>query len=142
VKKQNFEAIEVGAKEVVSRIITQQDVETFARITGDYNPLHLEEDFADRTIFKGRIVHGMLVASLISAALSRFYGVVVYLSQSLSFLKPVRAGDRIEATVEVVEKIEKRRRLRLRTVCKNQEGEVIIDGEAKVKILEAESSNA
>ena len=141
-KKQNFEAIEVGAKEVVSRIITQQDVETFARITGDYNPLHLEEDFADRTIFKGRIVHGMLVASLISAALSRFDGVVVYLSQNLSFLKPVRAGDRIEATVEVVEKIEKRRRLRLRTVCKNQEGEVIIDGEAKVKILEAESSNA
>ena len=141
-KKQNFETIEVGVKEVVSRIITQQDVETFARITGDYNPLHLEEDFADRTIFKGRIVHGMLVASLISAALSRFDGVVVYLSQSLSFLKPVRAGDRIEATVEVVEKIEKRRRLRLRTVCKNQKGEVIIDGEAKVKILEAESSNA
>jgi len=141
-EKQNFETIEVGTKEVASRIITQQDVETFARITGDYNPLHLEKDFADRTIFKGRIVHGMLVASLISAALSRFDGVVVYLSQSLSFLKPVRAGDRIEATVEVVEKIEKRRRLRLRTVCKNQKGEVIIDGEAGVKILEAESSNA
>jgi len=90
-EKQNFETIEVGTKEVASRIITQQDVETFARITGDYNPLHLEKDFADRTIFKGRIVHGMLVASLISAALSRFDGVVVYLSQSLSFLKPVRA---------------------------------------------------
>ncbi len=141
-KKQNFEAIEVGTKKVVSKIITQQDVEIFARITGDYNPLHLEKDFADRTVFKGRIVHGMLVASLISAALSKFAGVVVYLSQSLSFLKPVRAGDRIEATAEVVEKIEERRRLRLRTVCKNQKGEVIVDGEAKVKILEAEGSNA
>jgi len=142
VKKQSFEAIKVGAKKVASRIITQQDVETFARISGDYNPLHLEKDFADRTIFKGRIAHGMLVAGLISAALSKFDGVVVYLSQSLSFLKPVRAGDRIEATVEVVEKIEGRRRLRLRTVCKNQKGEVIIDGEAKVKIMEAASSNA
>lgn len=141
-KKQNFAAIEVGTKKVASRIITQQDVETFARISGDYNPLHLEKDFADRTIFKGRIAHGMLVAGLISAALSKFDGVVVYLSQSLSFLKPVRAGDRIEATVEVVEKIEGRRRLRLRTVCKNQKGEVIIDGEAKVKIMEAASSNA
>ena len=141
-KKQNFAAIEVGTKKVASRIITQQDVETFARISGDYNPLHLEKDFADRTIFKGRIAHGMLVAGLISAALSKFDGVVVYLSQSLSFLKPVRAGDRIEATVEIVEKIEGRRRLRLRTVCKNQKGEVIIDGEAKVKIMEAASSNA
>jgi len=142
VKKQNFEVIEVGTKKVASRIITQRDVETFAQISGDCNPLHLEKDFADRTIFRGRIVHGMLVASLISAALSKFDGVVVYLSQSLNFLKPVRAGDRIEATVEVVEKMEGRRRLRLRTVCKNQRGEVIIDGEAKVKILEAESSNA
>ena len=141
-KKQNFEVIEVGTKKVASRILTQQDVETFAQISGDYNPLHLEKDFADRTIFKGRIVHGMLVAGLISAALSKFDGVIVYLSQSLTFLKPVRAGDRIEATVEVVEKIEGRRRLRLRTVCKNQKGEVIIDGEAKVKIMEAENPNA
>ena len=141
-KKQNFEAIEIGTKKVASRILTQQDVETFARISGDCNPLHMEKDFADRTIFKGRIVHGMLVASLISAALSKFDGVVVYLSQTLTFLKPVRAGDRIEATVEVVEKIEGRRRLRLRTVCKNQQGEAIIDGEAKVKIMESESSNA
>ena len=141
-KKQNFEVIEVGTKKVASRILTQQDVETFAQISGDYNPLHLEKDFADRTIFKGRIVHGMLVAGLISAALSKFDGVIVYLSQSLTFLKPVRAGDRIEATVEVVEKIEGRRRLRLRTVCISQRGEAIIDGEAKVKILEAESSNA
>ncbi|MCD6599827.1 MAG: MaoC family dehydratase [Dehalococcoidia bacterium] len=141
-KKQNFEVIEVGTKKVASRIITQQDVETFAQISGDCNPLHLEKDFADRTIFKGRIVHGMLVAGLISAALSKFDGVVVYLSQSLNFLKPVRAGDRIEATVEVVEKIERRRRLRLRTVCKNQQGEVIIDGEAKVKIMEIENPNA
>jgi len=142
VQKRNFEVIEVGTKNVASRIITQQDVETFAQISGDYNPLHMEKDFADRTIFKGRIVHGMLAASLISAALSKVDGVVVYLSQSLKFLKPVRAGDRIEATVEVVEKIEGRRRLRLRTACRNQKGEVIIDGEAKVKIMESESSNA
>ena len=141
-QKRNFEVIEVGTKNVASRIITQQDVETFAQISGDYNPLHMEKDFADRTIFKGRIVHGMLAASLISAALSKVDGVVVYLSQSLKFLKPVRAGDRIEATVEVVEKIEGRRRLRLRTACRNQKGEVIIDGEAKVKIMESESSNA
>ncbi|MCD6567802.1 MAG: MaoC family dehydratase [Dehalococcoidia bacterium] len=100
-KKRNFEGIEVGDSRLVSKVITGQDVETFAEITGDCSPLHLDEEFAKKTVFKGRIAHGMLIAGLISAALGKFPGVVVYLWQNLSFLKPVREGDRIEASAVI-----------------------------------------
>jgi len=136
----NFEGIEIGDRRLVSRVITEQDVETFAGITGDCSPLHLDEEFAKKTVFKGRIAHGMLIAGLISAALGKFPGVVVYLWQNLSFLKPVRAGDRIEASAEVLEKVSERSELRLKTTCRNQRGEMVVDGEAKVKIMELESS--
>lgn len=131
-----FEGIRLGDRATYSRAVTDRDIEMFATATGDHNPIHLDSNFARGTIFKGRIAHGILTAGLVSAALSRLPGIVVYLSQSLSFLRPVRPGDNIEASAEVVEKISERSELRLRTVCTNQAGEIVLTGEARVKVLE------
>jgi len=126
-----------GEKRTFAKVITEQDIETFARVTGDFNPIHLDSEFAERTIFGGRIAHGCLTAGLISATLSKFPGVIVYLSQTLHFLRPVRPGDRIEVLAEVLDRIDERSELRLRTVCKNQRDEVVLDGEARIRVLEA-----
>jgi 3-hydroxybutyryl-CoA dehydratase len=112
-------------------------VHLFACITGDFNPLHVNEDYAKTTIFKGRIAHGILTAGLISAALgTKLPGPgSIYLSQTLKFKAPVKIGDTITAEIEVVEKIEEKSNVRLKTICKNQEGRVVIDGEAIVKVV-------
>jgi len=131
-----FDGIRQGDKTSCSRIVTDDDIETFAGITGDCNPIHLDTQFAQGTVFKGKIAHGILTAGLISAAVSRLPGIIIYLSQNLTFLKPVRPGDTIEATAEVVEKASKRSELRLKTVCTNQRGDVVLTGEATVRVLE------
>jgi 3-hydroxybutyryl-CoA dehydratase len=137
--KSAFEDIRTGDKTSYSRIVTDHDIEMFAAVTGDCNPIHLDSEFARGTIFKGRIAHGMLTAGLVSAAVSKFPGVIIYLSQSLSFLKLVRPGDRIEATAEVIEKADERSELRLKTVCVNQAGDVILTGEARIRVFEHDS---
>jgi 3-hydroxybutyryl-CoA dehydratase len=137
--KPAFDEIKEGDRRSSARVITHHDIEMFATITGDFNPIHLDDEFARGTVFKGKIAHGILTAGLISAALSKFPGVIVYLSQSLSFRKPVRPGDRIEATAEVVEKIPEHSALKLTTVCQNQRNEIVLSGEARVKVLEAEA---
>jgi 3-hydroxybutyryl-CoA dehydratase len=131
-----FDGIRQGDKTSYSRVVTDDDIQTFATITGDCNPVHLDTEFARGTIFKGKIAHGILTAGLVSAAVSRLPGIVIYLSQNLVFHKPVRPGDSIEATAEVVEKVAKRNELRLKTVCTNQRGDVVLTGEAKVRVLE------
>ena len=125
-------ALTVGMKESMSKVVSEQDVELFAEVTGDRNPLHLDESFARSTCFKGRIAHGLLSAGLISAILGgRLPGPgTIYLSQKLSFTAPVKIGDKITATVEV--KSINRRRVTLTTTCVNQDGKVVIDGEAEV----------
>ena len=137
--KSAFEDIRTGDKTSYSRIVTDHDIEMFAAVTGDCNPIHLDSEFARGTIFKGRIAHGILTAGLVSAAVSRFPGVIIYLSQSLSFLKPVRPGDRIEATAEVIEKMNERSELSLRTVCINQAGDTVLTGEARIRVFEHDS---
>ena len=137
--KQTFKGIREGDKRVFTKVITERDIETFARATGDFNPIHLDSEFAERTVFRGKIAHGVLTAGLISATLSRFPGVIVYLSQTLHFLRPVRPGDKIEALAEVLDKIDERNELKLRTICRNQRDEIVLDGEARIKVLEAES---
>ena len=126
--------IEIGLRATMSKTITEADVSTFAQISGDTNPLHLNTEYAAKTIFKERVAHGMLTAGLISAVLgTRLPGIgSIYLSQSLKFMAPVKLGDTIEAEVEVTEKLEEKNRVRLRTVCRNQNGQVVIDGEALV----------
>ena len=126
--------IEVGDYVTFSKTLTEADVERFAAASGDTNPIHLDQEWAQRTRFNGRIVHGILATGLISAALARLPGSVVYLSQDVEFRAPVRLGDRISATVEVVENLGGER-YRLRTTVKKGE-DLVIDGEAVVLIDE------
>jgi acyl dehydratase len=119
-------------KQSLTKTVTEEDIEFFARATGDMNPLHLDESYARSTRFGGRIAHGLLGAGLISAILGTLLPGpgTVYLSQKLTFTAPVRIGDRITASVEV--KSIKQRRVSLKTICVNQDGNIVIDGEAEV----------
>lgn len=127
----------VGDSVVFSKPLTEADVEAFAEVSGDTNRLHLDEAYASETRFGGRIVHGTLVSGLISSALARLPGLTIYLSQDLEFLAPVRIGDRVSASVEIVEDLGDRR-FRLETVVRDEDaGETVVDGEAIVLIDDA-----
>jgi len=99
-----FEEIKIGAKESFTKTIGEADLTLFCGISGDFNPLYVDEVYASKTLFKGRVVHGMLVASFISNVLgTKMPGLgTIYLSQDMRFLAPVYIGDTITATVEVV----------------------------------------
>lgn len=118
-----------------SKVVSGADVAGFANVTGDHNPVHLDEAAAARTRFGGRIAHGMLSAGIISAAIaSRLPGPgSVYLSQTLKFTAPVRIGDTVTATITVIELLAKNR-VRLATTCRNQSGEIVLDGEAVILV--------
>ncbi len=124
----------VGAKATFSKAITEYDVATFAEISGDKNPLHLDEQFAKGTRFGARIAHGAFTFGVISATLgNKLPGPgTVYLSQSLKFVKPVYFGDTITATVEITAIRPDKGIVTLRTDCSNQHGEKIAEGEAAV----------
>jgi acyl dehydratase len=124
----------VGDAVEFSKTVSDADVKRFAASSGDTNPLHLDEEFASQTRFKGRIAHGTLVGGLISAALARLPGLTIYLSQDLEFHAPVRIGDRATAECEVVEDLG-RNQYRLTTTV-YADDEVVIDGEAVVLIDE------
>lgn len=122
----------VGQRSTFSKTIAETDIRMFAALTGDQNPLHLDEAFAGRSRFGRPIAHGILVAGVISAAL----GMVlpgpgaIYLSQTLNFLRPVYPGDTVTAAVEVVAYREDKGIVTLRTTCANQAGDPVVDGEA------------
>jgi 3-hydroxybutyryl-CoA dehydratase len=130
-----FEDLAVGLSETLVKAVSASDVVGFAQVTGDRNPIHLSEHFAARTQFKKRIAHGLYTASLISAVLgTRLPGPgAVYISQTLNFHLPVKIGDTVEVTVTVKELIAEKRRARLACVC-TVAGEVVLDGEALVKV--------
>ncbi len=129
-----FDQLTIGDSDRFSKTVTETDIYLFAGITGDFNPAHIDEAYAQGTFFKTRIAHGMLSAGFISAVIgTRLPGPgTVYMRQTLDFLAPVRIGDTVTATVEVIEKMEDKKRVRLRTTCVNQEGTRILDGEALV----------
>jgi len=129
-----IDQITIGEKASLTKQITEADVIQFAEVSGDKNPIHLDKEYASQTRFKERIAHGMFTASLISAVIgTRLPGPGnIYVSQTLEFKAPVKFGDRIEAEVEIIEKIPERNRVRLKTVCRNQDGMVVIEGEAVV----------
>lgn len=131
----HFEDLEIGMTEVLSKRIVSSDVVGFAEVTGDRNPIHLSEHFAARTPFGGRIAHGLYTASLISAVLgTRLPGPgAVYISQTLNFRAPVRIGDQLDVQVSVAELVAEKRRARLACQC-SVAGEVVLDGEAWVKV--------
>lgn len=129
----DIEDLKVGMTARFSKTITEADIVLFAGASGDNNAMHINEEFAQTTAFKGRIAHGMLTASVISAAIAgRLPGPgTVYLSQNLRFKAPVRPGDTVHATVTVKELIPEKRRVSMTTVC-TVGNTVVIDGEALV----------
>ena len=132
-----FEKIRIGATASMRRRITERDVKLFAKLTGDHNPLHLDEKYAKKTIFKSRIVHGILLVGLISALLAtKLPGPgYAYVKQDVRFLKPVRIGDMITVKSRVIKKIKRKKLVKLKTTCVNQKNKEVIDGEAIVKAI-------
>ncbi|MDD3123713.1 MAG: MaoC family dehydratase [Candidatus Izemoplasmatales bacterium] len=130
----SLQDLHVGDKASVVKTITEKDVLAYAEVTGDFNPQHIDEEFAKTSIFKARIAHGMLSVGLISRLLgTELPGMgSIYMSQEVKFLAPVYFDDTITATVEVVEIIENRK-VKLRTTCTNQNQVLVIDGFAFIK---------
>jgi len=133
-----FDELAVGMTAEFAKTITEADVMMFAGVTGDFNPVHIDAVAAAKTRFRGRIAHGMLSAGLISAAIAnRLPGPgAIYLGQTLRFTLPVRIGDTVTATIAVTELLPKRR-MKLSTICTNQNGEKVLEGEATVMLDEA-----
>jgi acyl dehydratase len=122
----------VGQTSALSRTVSAEDVEAFARLTGDANPVHLDEAYAATTRFHRRIAHGMLAASYVSALLgTQFPGPgTIYMSQSLKFTRPVFLGDTLEVAVRVLNFRPEKAILTLETTVANQRGETVLSGEA------------
>lgn len=123
----------VGDTARFSKTVSAADVEAFSRASGDENPIHLDAAFAERTRFGRRIVHGMLAASLFSAALARLPGLVIYLSQDVRFLAPVDIGERVSVECEVIQDLG-HGRYRLATTGEDESGEEVLVGEAVVLV--------
>ena len=138
-KGKTLDELELGQTAEYAKTISEADVYLFAGVTGDMNPAHLNEVYAAGTQFRTRIAHGMLSAGLVSAVLGmQLPGPgSIYLSQSLKFTAPVRIGDTVTARATVREINREKRRVRLETVCVNQDGVVVLTGEALVRPPEA-----
>jgi 3-hydroxybutyryl-CoA dehydratase len=129
-----FEDLSVGMRETSRNQVTKEKVAAFADISGDHNPIHLDDAYAATTPFGGCIAHGIFTASFVSAVIAtRLPGPgSIYISQNLSFRAPVMVGDTVETTIEVLELVERGRRVKLKCEC--QVGEkVVLSGEAEVK---------
>ncbi len=133
----NFADIKIGDTETVSKTFSKEDVIAFSELSEDYNPVHLDEEYAKKTIFKGKIVHGLLVASLISSVLgTKLPGEgSIYLMQELKFLKPVRVGDKCTAKVVVLSKREDKQIIVLETTVTINDSTEVISGQAVMKKL-------
>ena len=129
-----YDDLQVGQQDSMQRTLRAEDIQLFALASGDFNPAHLDPDYAAKTPFKAVIAHGMWGGALISAVLgTRFPGPgTIYLSQSLRFSAPVYIGDTITVTLTVKEKHDAKRRVTMDCQCTNQDGQVVISGEALV----------
>jgi acyl dehydratase len=128
--------LKIGDKATLSKAFSESEVEYFAKISLDDNPIHLNQEYAESTVFGQRIVHGILVASLLSGLMGgKFPGHgTVYLGQSLNFKAPVYIDEEIEASVEVVKIREDKPIITLKTLCVKSDGTIAIEGEAVVKV--------
>jgi 3-hydroxybutyryl-CoA dehydratase len=133
-KSKTFKELEIGDQGQFTKTVTERDIILFGETSGDVNPVHFDEAYASKTLFKGRIAHGMWSASLISTCI----GTVmpgpgsIYLGQTLDFKLPVRLGDTLTALVTIDQKIDAKKILIIDCVVTNQNGEVVVCGEAKV----------
>jgi len=129
-----IDQLRVGDTAKFTKTVSESDIYLYAGLTGDLNPAHINEAYAEKTFFKTRIAHGMLTAGFISAVLgTKLPGPWnIYVSQEVNFLAPVHIGDTITAQVELVEIMVEKKQARLKTFCVNQEGITVLDGEAIV----------
>lgn len=143
VKQYYLEDLAVGMTADYHRVVTEDMIESFADVSGDYNPLHLDEEYAKSTMFNGRIAHGILGASFIS----KIFGTEmpgkgsVYISQTLRFLAPVRIGDTVTTTVEVVDINREKKRVAFKSRCR-VDRTVVIDGDATILVPSRASTKA
>ena len=128
-----YEALEVGQTASYSKTVEERDIQLFAAMSGDHNPVHLDAEFAAGTMFKERIAHGMFSGALISAAVAcELPGPgTIYIGQQMSFQKPVKIGDTLTVRLEILEKLPKFR-VRIATRVFNQRDELVVDGEAEI----------
>ncbi|MBW2594521.1 MAG: MaoC family dehydratase [Deltaproteobacteria bacterium] len=126
--------LKVGDNAKFTKTVSETDIYLYAGISGDFNPAHINEEYAKNTFFKTRIAHGMLSAGFISTVIGmKLPGPgTVYLDQSLKFLAPVRIGNTITARAEIVEIMAEKNKVRLKTTCTNQDEIVVLEGEAIV----------
>ena len=136
-KKTKVMDLKIGDKFSKTKQITDAVVRAFAELSGDFNPIHLDEEFAAATQFKRRIAHGMISGALISAVLGHEFKErkIVYLSQTMRFVAPVYIDDTVTATATVTEIREDKPIITIETVCTNQNGETVVSGEGKIMIL-------
>jgi 3-hydroxybutyryl-CoA dehydratase len=129
--------LKIGDSFARSRIVTDELVRQFAELSGDYNPIHLDDEYAKTTRFGARIAHGMLSGAFISAVLGYEFSErkIVYLSQTMKFILPVYIGDTITVTATVTNLREQKNIVTLRTDCTNQDERTVLTGEAAVMIL-------
>lgn len=129
--------LKIGDRFSTERLVTDELIRKFADVSGDYNPIHLDEEFAGKTRFGKRIAHGMLSGAFISAVLGYEFKErkIVYLSQTMRFTAPVFIGDTVTASGTVIAIREDKGIITLETVCTNQDGVTLVTGEAKVMIL-------
>jgi 3-hydroxybutyryl-CoA dehydratase len=127
-----IDEIKIGDSAQISNTITETVINDFAKATGDFNPIHIDQTYAEKTMFKGRIAHGLLSVGLLSSILGNILPGcgTIYLSQEVKFLAPVRIGDTITARVEVIELIPEKNKAKFRTTCINQDGKMVVDGVA------------
>ncbi len=128
--------IKIGQKQTASKAWSNEDIELFSLLSGDINPIHLDDNFAKNTIFKKRIVHGFLVGSLISSVIGNHLPGVgtIYLYQDMKFINPVYIDEKIICEVEVIEVVPEKSRAKLKTTCfKNEDNTIVIEGFALVK---------
>jgi len=137
-KSYTYDEIQIGQSASVSKTISEYDIYAFAGLTGDFNPAHIDAPYAAGTFFKERIAHGMLIAGFFSAILGMHLPGpgTIFISNTVNFLAPVRIGDTVTATCEVIEKLEKGR-VKLKSTATNQNGETVVCGESLVSAPKA-----
>ena len=128
-----IEDMEIGLSRHMEKVVTDEDIQMFAEVSTDRNPVHLDDEYAKGTMFKGRIAHGMLTAGLVSAVVGEQlpgHG-TIYMGQTLKFLAPVRPGDRVRTELTVTEIVPEKRRVKMNCSC-TVDGKEVLAGEATV----------